>query len=102
MFYINCLATWQNFPDVTYIKVNNGRKSAIVNLIKLNFLREYPSLKRHILFYNNGLAIWHGFPYITQIKQIIADSRPFYRRSLVFVRCAPIFELIRAIVGIDV
>ena len=26
-----------HFPDSTHIKVNNGRKSAFMNLLKLNF-----------------------------------------------------------------
>ena len=50
---------------------NNGRKSAILNLIKLKFFRAYPSLKPHVSHYRNGLAIRHSFP---DIKKIIADS----------------------------
>ena len=40
------------------------------NLIKLTFLRAYPSLKPHISFYivYNGLAIRHSFPDITYIN----------------------------------
>ena len=31
MFYSNGLAIWHGFPDITHIKVNNARKSAILN-----------------------------------------------------------------------
>ena len=61
-FYSNGLAMWPGYPDITHVNVNNGCKSAILNLIKLNIFRAYPSLKPHILFYSNDLAIWHGFP----------------------------------------
>ena len=30
------------FSDITHIKVNNGRKSAILNLFKRKFFRAYP------------------------------------------------------------
>ena len=41
-----------------------------LNLIKLTFLRAYPSLKPHISFHSSGLAILHSFPdiSITHIK----------------------------------
>ena len=68
LFYGNGLAIWQSFPDIKHIKVNNHRKSAILNFFKLTFFRAYPSLKHYILFYSKGLAIWHGFPDITHIK----------------------------------
>ena len=42
---------------ITHIKVNNGRKVAILNLIALNCLRVHRDMKFHILFYSNGLAI---------------------------------------------
>ena len=49
-------------------KDNNGRMSAILNLIEKNFFRVHPSMKSHIiLFHNNGLALWQGFPDITHI-----------------------------------
>ena len=65
----NGLAIWQSFPDTTHIKVNNnGRKSAILDLIKLTFFRAYPSLKPHTLFHSNGLTIWQGLPNIRHIK----------------------------------
>ena len=57
---MNSLAIWPSFTDIMHIKVNNGRKSAIIELIELTFFTEYPSLKPHILFYSNGLAIRHG------------------------------------------
>ena len=37
-----------------HISINKGRKSAILNLTKFNFFREYPSLKPYILFHSNG------------------------------------------------
>ena len=58
----------QVFPDITHIKANDGRMSAIFNLLELKFFRVYPSLKPHILFYSDGLAIWHCFPDITHIQ----------------------------------
>ena len=33
-------------------KVNDGRKSAILNLIDLTFFKAYHSIKPHILFYS--------------------------------------------------
>ena len=43
---------------ITDIKVNDGRKLAILNFLKLTFIMAYPSLKAHILFYIlSGLAI---------------------------------------------
>ena len=49
LFYNNGLAIWHgfpdikhskdSFPDITHIKVNNGRKSAILKLIELKFFR---------------------------------------------------------------
>ena len=68
LFYIVKLAIWHDFPDITHIKVSNGRKSAILNFIVLIFFMKYPSLNPHILFNSNGLAIWHGLPDITHIK----------------------------------
>ena len=68
LFYSNDLAIRHAFPDITHIKVNNNCKSAILNLIKLKFIRAYLFLKLHILFYSNGLAIWHSFQDITHIE----------------------------------
>ena len=48
--------------------VNDGLKSAILNLIELEFFMAYTSLKPHILLYSNGPAIWHGLPDIRHIK----------------------------------
>ena len=45
-------------------------RSAILNLIKLNFFMVYPYLKLNILFNSKGLAIWSGFPDITHIKKM--------------------------------
>ena len=37
LLFSNGPAISRSFPDITHIKVNNGRKSAIFNLIKLKF-----------------------------------------------------------------
>ena len=37
-------------PDITHIKGNNDRKSAIVNLIKLKLFRANTYLKPHIFY----------------------------------------------------
>ena len=44
----NGLAIWHGFPDILYIKVNNGHKLSIL----LKFFSAYPSLKQHILLYS--------------------------------------------------
>ena len=44
-----------------HISTYNGRKSAILNTIKI-FFRAGPSLKAHILFHSSGLAIDHDLP----------------------------------------
>ena len=56
-FYSDGLAIYHRLPDNSYVKVNNGRKAAILNLFKSNFFKMHPLLKSHILFYSNGLAI---------------------------------------------
>ena len=61
LLYGNGVAMRQRFPD-------NGRKSAISNLIELEGFLGI-SLKPQILFYGNGLAIWHGVPDITHIEK---------------------------------
>ena len=53
-------------------------RSAILNLIKLNFFMVYPNMKLNILFNSNGLAILSGFPDITHIKNIMVDNRPVW------------------------
>ena len=53
-------------------------RSAILNLIQLNFFMVYPDLKLNILFDSKGLAIWSGFAEITHIKKM-ADNRPFWQ-----------------------
>ena len=73
LFYVIGLTNWHGFLDIIHIKVNKGRKSAILNLVKLILLRAYPSWNR-ILFYSNGLAIWHGLSYIRYI-QVNNDHR---------------------------
>ena len=55
LFYIIGLAIWPHgLPDITHIKVKNGRKSFISNLIELKKFRASPSLKP--LFYRDGVA----------------------------------------------
>ena len=54
------------------------RRSAILNLIKLNFFMVYSYLKLNILFNSKGLAIWSGFSDNTHIKKIMVDIRPFW------------------------
>ena len=58
---------WNDFTDIMHIKVNNGSKLAILNLIQLKLFKPYPSLKLHILFYGNGIANWHGLSDISNI-----------------------------------
>ena len=57
LFYSNGLAIQLGLPNNGHVKVNNGRKAAILNLFKSNFFRMPPLLKSHILFYSNVLAI---------------------------------------------
>ena len=64
----NGLAIWHGFPVSTHIEIKSCCRSAILNLIKLNFFMVYLYLKLHILFNSNGLAIWYGFPVITHIE----------------------------------
>ena len=41
---------WYGFPDSTHSKVNNGRKSAILNLIELKKCRAYfPEIAQFVL-----------------------------------------------------
>ena len=35
---LNFIAIWHGFPDITHINVNNGCKSAILNLIEVTIL----------------------------------------------------------------
>ena len=49
------------------LEVNYGRKSAILNLTKLKFVKAY--LKKNANFaHGNDLAIWHCLPDIRHIK----------------------------------
>ena len=56
--------------NITYMNVNNGSKSAILNLIELKFVRMNPSMKYHILLYSNDLDIY-GMVFQTQQLFII-------------------------------
>ena len=51
------------------LSIRIGRRSAILNLIKLNFFMVYSYLRLHIFFDSNGLSIWSGFLGITHIKK---------------------------------
>ena len=59
------------------LPIGSGRRSAILNLIKLKFFMVYPYLKLHILFNSNELSIWSGSPDITHLTKIMANNRPF-------------------------
>ena len=67
-------------------KVNDGRKSALLNLIK--FFIVPSSMKSHILLYSHGLAIWYCFQDITHIEvnrvhpSMIKSQILFYSYSL--------------------
>ena len=61
------------------LSIRSGRRSAILNLIKLKFFMVYPYLKLHILVDSNGLAIWSGSPDISHITKIEANNRPFWQ-----------------------
>ena len=39
LFHSNGPAIWHSFPDITHIKVNNGSKASILNLIELAFFQ---------------------------------------------------------------
>ena len=45
-FYSNGQAIWPGFPDIKYTKVKNGRRSAILNLIKLKLSWYIPTWNR--------------------------------------------------------
>ena len=51
---------------MTYNKVNDGRKSAIIELAQVDIFQAILFLKPHIYLYSNVLAIWHGLPDIWQ------------------------------------
>ena len=57
LFYSNGLAIYHSLPNNGHVKVNNGLKATILNLIKLIFFKLHPLLNSHILFYSNGLAV---------------------------------------------
>ena len=44
LFYSNGLAIWHSFPDITHTEVNDGLKSAILNLTEFTFFKAYGSL----------------------------------------------------------
>ena len=57
LFYSNGLAIQHGLQNNGHVKVNNGRKAAILNLIESKFFKMHPLLTSHILFYSNGVAI---------------------------------------------
>ena len=61
-FYSNGLAILHGLPNNDHVKLNNGLKAGILNLIESKFFKIHPFLKSHILFYSNGPAILHGLP----------------------------------------
>ena len=54
------------FHNIRPVEVNNGRKTAILNLINLKFFKMYPLLKPYNLFDIIGVAILSGFHDILQ------------------------------------
>ena len=50
---------------ITYIKVNNGCKSAIFEFDQVDILQ---GISFSFCFYSNGLAIWRSFQIFTQIN----------------------------------
>ena len=70
------------------LPIISGRRSAILNLMRLKFFIVYPHLKLQILFYSNGLAILSGF---LDITKIVADN--FGHHDLFFL-VLPKFEII--------
>ena len=63
------ISIWHGFPVITHIEVKNGCRSAILNLIKLNFFMVYPHLKLHIWVKSNGRAIWFGLHILRMLKK---------------------------------
>ena len=57
LFNSNGLAIWHEFTVITDIKVKSGRRSAILNLIKLKLFMVYPYLQLHI-FSNSKATIF--------------------------------------------
>ena len=102
LFNSDGLAIWHDFSVIMHIKVKSGRRSAILNLIMLNFFMVYPYLKLHILFDSNGLAIWSGFPDIRILQKLWPIIGHFGRHDQVFVRILPNFKLIGAISEMDI
>ena len=68
LFYSNGLAIQHGLPNNGHVKVNNGRLAAILNLVKLNFLKMHPPLKPDKLFDSNGVVILSGFHDIQQYQ----------------------------------
>ena len=67
-FYSNGLAIQHSLSNIGHVKVNNGLKAAILNLIKSKFFKMHPLLKPYNLFYSNGVAILSGFHDILQYQ----------------------------------
>ena len=71
LFYSNGLAIEHCLLNNDYVKVNNGQKAAIFNLIKTKFSKMHSLLKPYNLLYSNGLATLSGF---RDIPQNISDG----------------------------
>ena len=54
--------------EISHVKVNNGRLSAILNFDKMIFFKIHPLLKPYNLFYSNGVDILSGFHDIPQYQ----------------------------------
>ena len=78
LFYSNHLALWQSFPDITHIKVYNGLKLTILNLIRIDIFQgiSLPETE-HFCF----IVMIYLFGMACQISgilmSIMTDSRPF-------------------------
>ena len=56
-FYSNGLAIWHGLQNIGHVKMNNGDRRPLMNLIDSKFFKMHLHLKSHISFYSNGLAI---------------------------------------------
>ena len=95
-----CSANWHDFSVIKHIKVEIGRRSANLNLIKLTFFMVYPHLKPRILLNSNGLS-GKVFQLLRILKKLWPIISHFARHDLVSVLILPNFKLIRAITKMD-
>ena len=59
---------YHGLPDIMHISINNERKSAIFNLIRLNFSKHIPSWNLTFCFMAVVCYLWHGLPDIRHVK----------------------------------